>query len=207
MRQYRTISSVITVLLIVIIGSCQGEPDYTPKPKGYFVLELPEKDYQRFEAPYCPYSFEYPTYAQIDQDTLFFNERVEDPCWLDITIPELAGEIHLSYKEVGKNGNNLGKLIDDAHKMSYKHSIKADYIDESFISRPEENVSGIMYLIGGDAASNIQFYVTDSTQHFLRGSLYFGTTPNADSLAPVIKFVREDLLHLIGTLEWESVEG
>lgn len=193
---------LLLITLLLLTTGCE-DPVYTPKPKGYFRLDLPEKEYQEFTVPQCPYRFSIPTYATVAIDSSFFNERPDDPCWLDINMPELAGEIHLSYKEIGED-NTLEKLIEDAHKLAYKHTIKADYIDEAVIEKPGDQVSGILYQIGGNAASNIQFYVTDSTRHFLRGSLYFGVTPNEDSLAPVISFVRQDLLYMIETLEWEE---
>lgn len=190
----------LLLLVITFLPSCE-DPIYTPKPKGYFRIELPDKAYQRFVAPDCPYSFEYPVYSSIERHNTFFGEDITDSCWLDIRIPKLTGDIHLSYKPITQQ-NSLEKLIEDAHKMAYKHTLKADYIDESLISTPN-GIGGILYELGGNSASNIQFYVTDSTKHFLRGSLYFGATPNQDSLAPVIQFVRADMLHLIETLRWE----
>lgn len=187
------------VVLLLLLPGCD-DPVYTPKPKGYFRIELPEKAYQRYSSD-CPYSFEYPVYAKVEQHNTFFGEDVSDSCWLDIHIPSLTGDIHLSYKAITP-ANTFEKLVEDAHKLAYKHTMKADYIDESLINTPN-GLGGILYELGGNSASNIQFYVTDSTRHFLRGSLYFGATPNQDSLAPVIQFVRADMLHLIETLKWE----
>ncbi len=185
---------------LVLLQSCD-DPIFTPKPKGYFRIDLPEKAYTRYTSD-CPYSFEYPTYAKVEKHNTFFGADVTDSCWLDIRIPNLTGDIHLSYKTINST-STLAKLIEDAHEMAYKHTVKADYIDESLISTPT-GIGGILYELGGNSASNIQFYVTDSTKHFLRGSLYFGATPNQDSLAPVIQFVRADMLNLIQTLRWEE---
>jgi gliding motility-associated lipoprotein GldD len=190
----------MVLAMSVLLAGCE-EPVYTPRPKGYFRIELPEKAYQQYNSSDCPYTFEYPVYGKASRHNTFFGEDVADACWLDIMLPELTGEIHLSYKEINAD-NSLEKLIEDAHKMAYKHTVKADYIDESVISTPN-GMGGMLYELGGNAASNIQFYVTDSTKHFMRGSLYFGATPNQDSLAPVITFVRTDMLHLIETLRWE----
>ncbi len=186
--------------VMVFAAGCE-EPVYNPKPKGYFRIELPEKAYERYMGN-CPYSFEYPVYATVERHNTFFGEDISDSCWLDIRLPQLTGDIHLSYKEIS-GANTLEKLVEDAHKMAYKHTMKADYIDESLI-QTSNGLGGILYELGGNSASNVQFYITDSTKHFLRGSLYFGATPNQDSLAPVIKFVREDMLHLIETLRWEK---
>lgn len=200
----KTIKALVGVMVLMgmltVLQGCE-EPVYTPKPKGYFRIELPEKAYQRFADSKCPYSFEFPVYSKVERHNTFFGEDISDSCWLDIVIPELTGEIHLSYKDISKD-NTLEKLIEDAHKMAYKHTVRADYIDESVINTPN-GLGGMLYELGGNAASNIQFYVTDSTSHFLRGSLYFGASPNQDSLAPVIKFVRADMVHLIETLRWQ----
>lgn len=200
-RMLKTFVWMPLVLVVMLVFASCDEPVYTPKPKSYFRIELPTKAYQRFSDSFCAYSFEFPVYATVERHNTFFGEDITDSCWLDIVIPELTGEIHLSYKDINAN-NTLEKLIEDAHKMAYKHTIKADYIDESVISTPN-GLGGMLYDLGGNSASNIQFYVTDSTNHFLRGSLYFGATPNQDSLAPVISFVRMDLLHLIETLRWQ----
>lgn len=177
--------------------------DFTPKPKAYPRIIFPEKAYHQFKYPDCPFVFEYPKYAEIIEDKLFFGELPENPCWIDIVFEEFGGAIHISYKSVDEDNNTIGKLIDDAHKMSFKHTIKADYIDQKRIERGE-SVSGILYAVGGDAASALQFYLTDMEQHFVRGALYFETTPNIDSLAPVIDFFRKDLIHMFDTFEWEK---
>lgn len=121
-------------------------------------------------------------------------------CWFNIVFPDYKGKLHLTYMEVK---NNLRALTDDAHKFAYKHSVKADAIEERLWINDDENVYGIIYLISGDAASSVQFFVTDSLSHYLRGSLYFNTQPNKDSLAPVINFFRKDVVHLIETLKWK----
>jgi len=189
--------------LIAFIGlalSCGR--DYTPKPKGYFKIDLPEKGYRDYTSKWCPFIFEYPVYAEVICDTLFFNEPPENPCWMNIHFPELGGTVHLSYKRINTRQNTLSKLIEDAHKLTFKHTVKADYIDERTIRTPE--AWGLVYEVGGDAASNVQFFVTDSVQHFLRGSLYFKSTPNEDSLQPVINFVKEDMYHLIKSFKWKE---
>jgi gliding motility-associated lipoprotein GldD len=120
---------------------------------------------------------------------------------MNITFPEYNAAVYLSYKEINAK-HNLSKLIEDAHTLTYRHSIKADYIDEGTI-KSRNNVYGLYYDVGGNAASNIQFFVTDSVKNFIRGSLYFNNEPNADSLAPVINFVRKDIEHMISTLKWK----
>lgn len=180
--------------------SCDEEV-FTPKPRGYFKIELPEKKYQAFTKEGYPYQFEYPVYTQIEKDTMFFDNAAENPWWINITSNELNAKIYISYKEINAQ-NSLLKLLDDSYKMSHYHSKKANYINENNVFHTPNNVHGLFYEVGGNAASSLQFFATDSTKHFIRGALYFNTTPNVDSLAPLNKFMRKDMEHLIQTLKW-----
>lgn len=187
----------ITVF-VIIQAACNDS--YTPKPQAYHKIDFPEKSYQASKVEHCPFSFEYPSYTTIEQDSLFFNEKVENPCWMDINFDRFKGVLHLSYKTI-KQENDFAKYVDDAHKLTFKHTIKAESIDEYQIETPNQ-VGGMIYEVGGDAASSVQFFLTDTNTHFLRGALYFSNTPNADSIAPVVKFVKEDMRHLIDTFQW-----
>ncbi|MCW3462217.1 gliding motility lipoprotein GldD [Chitinophaga nivalis] len=184
---------------LFLLTAC-NDTAYTPKPRGYFLVKFPERKYRTFDMPGYPYTFEYPAYANVVKDTSFFGEKPENPYWINIDFPSLNGKIYLSYKIIG-TGNNFRKLADDAFKMTYKHTYKAAYIDENVIRTPNQ-VSGTFYEVGGNAASAKQFFATDSTRHFLRGALYFDVTPNADSLAPVYKFLEQDMWHMVETLRW-----
>ncbi|GEP93117.1 gliding motility-associated lipoprotein GldD [Chitinophaga terrae (ex Kim and Jung 2007)] len=189
---------VVSVLLLLALVACDNVP--TPKPRGYFKIRFPERKYKKFDMPDYPYTFEYPEYANIVKDTSFFGEAPENPYWINVDFPSLNGKIYMSYKIIGGK-NTFSKLVDDAFKMTYKHTYKASYIDENAI-HTNNNVMGTFYEVGGNAASSKQFFATDSTRHFLRGALYFDATPNADSLAPVSKFLEEDMWHLVETLQW-----
>jgi len=182
---------IVTVLLI---SGCNQ--DYSPKPRGYFRIDLPEKQYIRFDTTY-PYTFEYPAYSRI----LFDNRPTSEPYWINIDYPQFQGRIHVSYKPVK---GNLVEYLEDARTFVLKHIPKADAIDDSLIYRPEDRVYGLVYYIeGAGTASPCQFFVTDSSSHFLRAALYFGVTPNNDSLAPVIQFIEEDIRHIIATFRWK----
>lgn len=187
------------VAVICCLASCQG--NYTPKPRGYFRIAFPEKTYQTFDEPGYPYTFEYPAYAEIIKDTAFFNKKPENPWWINIAFPSFNGKIYVSYKMIGRE-YTLEKLIDDAYTMTYKNSVRADAIVPEMFRTPY-HVSGIFYNVAGNAATARQFYATDSVKHFLRGALYFYSTPNADSLKPVVQFVQEDMWHLLETLRWK----
>ena len=169
--------------------------NYTPKPRGYFRIDLPEKEYQKYETN-CPYSFNYPIYATINPDIRNENER----CWINIDFNSIGGRLHISYKDVN---DNLSQILEDSRKLAYKHSIKADAIHEQVFIKPERKVYGILYEIEGNAASSVQFFLTDSTKHYLRGALYFNAEPNKDSLAPIIKFIKDDIIVLIESFEWK----
>lgn len=186
--------------LAILFSACQNT--FTPKPRGYYKIIFPEHEYKDYNPPACPFTFEYPVYAQVVKDTVFFDTIPENPCWMNIYFPEFNGTIFISYKEITKK-NDLSKLIEDAHTLTYKHTVKANYIDEGRISTPNK-VYGLYYQVGGNAASNLQFFLTDSVKHFIRGSLYFNNTPNSDSIAPVLNFVRQDVNHLISTMKWKD---
>lgn len=193
----------IYLIIIVFIGftfaSCREE-SYTPKPRGYFAIDFPKKAYTQFSMPTYPYSFEHPVYGQIEKDTMFFDQKTENPWWINLNFPSLGGKIYISYKEI-KGQNTLSKLLEDSYQLSHYHTKKADFINEPEFHTPN-NVHGIYYDVGGNAASAFQFYATDSVHHFLRGSLYFDVTPNADSLKPVNDFLIKDIQHLVETLKW-----
>lgn len=181
--------------ITLLLASC-GNNDYTPKPRGYYRVDFPQKEYMQLDGD-LPYTFEYPVYATYD---LRESKNPEEQYWGDINIKPLKAKIHLSYKSVN---NNLDKYISDAHSFVYKHTIKADAISETPYIDPDKKVYGLLYEIKGDAASNIQFYLTDSTRKFVRGALYFNVVPNKDSLAPMLDFVNLDIKHLIETFSWK----
>lgn len=190
------------LLVIISFVSCRPEV-YTPKPRGYFNIELPkEHKYQTFDIEGFPYTFEYPEFATITRDTSFFGQMPENPYWIIINYNKTGGKLYLSYKDVDQK-KNLGSLIEDSYGMSFTvHNVKADYINDNAFHFYNNNVHGIFYNVGGDAASAYQFFATDSTEHFVRGALYFDCRPNADSLKPVHEYLADDLDHMIKTLKW-----
>jgi gliding motility-associated lipoprotein GldD len=182
------------------LSSC--EQDYTPKERGYFKIILPQRSaYKVYSNADCPFTFEYPSYSELLKDEKYFDGKPENPCWMNIEMPSINGTIFLSYKTI-TDKQELNKLVNDANELTYKHTIKASYINPITV-HPRADVYGLYYDIGGNAASNVQFFITDSTQHFIRGSLYFRNAPNIDSIAPVLNFVKQDISHLINTVEWK----
>ncbi|MBK0381991.1 gliding motility lipoprotein GldD [Pedobacter sp. SD-b] len=185
------------IFFALLITSCGNNQDYAPKPRAYFRLEFPKKQYQNFDKnPF--YSFEYPTYAKMYLDSADGNR----PNWYNLTFPQFNGRLHISYYQI-KSEKELNNLIEDSRKLAFKHTVKATGIDEGVISSPINKVYGIYYTIDGNTASSTQFFLTDSTKNFLRGALYFNEKPQADSIQPVIDFIKTDIDRLIKTLKWK----
>jgi gliding motility-associated lipoprotein GldD len=190
---------IMVTLMVLLAESCGEVP--VPRPKGYFRIDLPEKHYAAFNddgsRPDIPLRFEYPSYGTISSDSSGHAE----PGWFNIEFPRYKARIYLTYKDV--NGD-LGNLVEQTYTMNVKnHITKADAINEAAIYDRDKRIFGILYDLKGNTATAVQFYATDSTRHYLRGSLYFESEPNADSLAPVIDFFRKDIVHLIETLKWK----
>ncbi len=195
-------SSLCTILFLFWISySCKEVT--VPRPRGHFRIDLPQKQYITFNntpdsVSEFPLSFEFPAYGKL----LLLNKNNSETGWFNIEFPAFRAKIYLTYKDVT---NNLESLMEQTYKMNVKNHInKADAINEQIFSDAENSVYGILYDLKGNTASAVQFYATDSIKHYLRGSLYFSAEPNADSLAPVIDFFREDILHLIETLRWKN---
>jgi gliding motility-associated lipoprotein GldD len=177
------IFSAFAIISLITI-SCNS--DYTPKPRGYFKIDLPKKEYRIFNQAGYPYTFEYPVYGNVIKDSLFFDQHPENPYWINIDFPTFNGRIYLSYKEIGKN--KFDSLVADAFTMSYKqHTYKASAIQSEEFSTANGS-GGVYFTLKGNTATGNQFFVTDSSKHFLRGALYFAATPNADSIQPVNDF-------------------
>lgn len=187
------------LLFFLLLASCNSE--YTFKPRGYFKINLPAKSYQVFDQPGYPYSFEYPVYANIVKDTTFFEDRPENPWWINIDFPQFDARVYVSYKTVTKK--NFDSLVNDAFKLSYKqHTNVATGREDQEISTPNY-IHGMYFTLTGNTATANQFFLTDSVKHFLRGALYFNATPNEDSISLVNNFLKADILHLINTLKWK----
>lgn len=192
-RKTETMQKTLFLLLIISLTSCSSE--YAPKPKGYFRIEFPEKKYQTFISD-CPYQFDFPVYAKVND----YQGNQANECWKNVDFFLFNARLHLSYATLK---NDLEKHIEDSRMLAYKHIIKAEAINEEQVVFPEKKVYGLVYSIDGATASGLQFYLTDSTKHFLRGALYFNTQTNVDSIQPVSEFIKQDVFKLINTLNWK----
>ena len=187
---------VIIVLMGLGVASCGEAERPLPKPKGYFRIDLPEKNYVKVDT-IGRYAFETPDYAVITHDPLSPNEKN----WINVEMPQFKASIHLTHKDVH---GNLGEYLEDVHLMITKHLQKANGMNDSLIVNPEHRVYGMLIEMDGKGvATPLQFYLTDSTANFLRGALYFNFVPNNDSMQPVIDYLRQDIDRMINTLEWK----
>jgi gliding motility-associated lipoprotein GldD len=197
---------VLYLVPLFLFAACNGNHDYSPKPRGYYRIVFPPKAYQQFEGPY-PFTFIYPKYATIEKDNAVTLQKKDKKLinmkyLLNMQFPQFNGTLHLSYESITSK-QVFDELTEDARTFAFKHTVKATSIDQGVIHNDERKVYGIYYTIDGNAASSIQFYVTDSTKNYMRGALYFNTTPRLDSIQPVLKFVKKDIDTMIKTFRWK----
>jgi len=190
---------LIPVIAFLLLFACKEK--YTPKPREYFRIDFPEKKYHALQ-PGFPYQFDIPDYSEIVPDS----DNPNQPYWINVSVPANKAEIHISYYDIPNQKNSgrlvLNKFMEEARELAYKHTMKADAIQEQVFMNPAKKVYGLIYKIEGNAASPMQFFLTDSTSHFLRGALYISEVPNIDSLQPVIDFLEIDIIRLIETTTW-----
>lgn len=181
--------------LLLVFTAC--EENHIPKPMGLIRVTFPENGTYTFSDGQCPYSFDAPKYAFIvPVDT------THNFCHKNIFLPYFKATLHCSYLELN---SSLADNVANCQKLAYEHRVKASAIDEIQVNYPEHNVHGMIYKIEGNVASNFQFYITDSTKNFFRGSLYFNARPNIDSLKPYLDFVTADLEKMIESFQWVPV--
>jgi len=181
----------------ILFNACSDDdPIYSPKPRGYFRIDFPEKKYKLYDS-ICPYTFEIPEYSRIVND----KHMGAEPCWLNLEFPKFNATLNLTYKALDKN---IDKYLQESHDFANRHQVKATGLDEVVIIKDSTKVYGLLFNIEGNTASSLQFYLTDSTNHFLRGALYFNVVPNIDSLRVVVEFIKKDVLHMINTTHWKK---
>ncbi len=179
-----------------------------PKPYGYYRISVPDTAYIDFHQSTItnqqstpppggrgayPYTFALSRNAVVQP-------RNDEPYWINIYYPALDATIHCSYKTVD---HNLRELTDDALDFVYRNASFANAIPEREYAHPEARVYGVLFDLEGNTASSCQFFVTDSTHHFFRASVYCNCPPNADSLAPVYQYLRTDVIKMVETFQWK----
>lgn len=185
---------VCLLLLLLLAASCKQAA--VPKQRGMLRIDVPQ-DHAYKKAGVADVFFETSVHARFSEQ-----KKSSQRTWMNIEYPQWKGQIYLTYFQLNDTG--LQTLTEDARRFAYKHAVKATSIDESVFRFNEDHVYGMFFDIGGNTASAVQFFATDSTDNFLLGSLYFNAEPNRDSLNPVINYVRQDMLHLIETLKWKN---
>lgn len=188
------------LLFLVMIAQACSENHHVPKPKGYNRIELPTPAYKNSNVA-LPYSFELSKYANQYNDT----SRLAEKYWTNIIYQEIDANIQLTYKPVQNSQELLADYLGDAYKLTSRHQIKAYSIEENIIRSPNGHTAVVQELIG-EVPTPFQFFITDSTSHFLRAALYFQTATANDSLAPIIEFIKNDMLHIINTFQWNDLE-
>ena len=188
------------LLLLLIITSCQNSNPPIPRPHQYPKIDFPVNNFIAYSPETCPFQMLLPSYALVDKKDLLFDETEADPCWFDINMKIFSATVHCSYYPIGKE-HTLDKLINDAFTLASKHNVKATFREE-FIIRSKNGGGGLIFKINGPVATPYQFYLTDSTNHFLRGSLYFNNHIDIDSLSPITTFIEKDIDKIINSISW-----
>lgn len=189
MKRAGLIAAITTVITLSAMATSCGD-DAVPKPQAYLRLDYNEAEYIHFNEN-CPFSFALNSTAKV---------KDKGECNLTIEYPKMKATVYLTYKSVN---SNLEALLRDAQKLTYEHVIKADEIVEQPFVNPDKNVYGMFYQVGGNAATNAQFYATDSTKHFITGSMYFYAKPNFDSILPAANYIKDDMRNIMETLRWK----
>ena len=189
------IKIAILITALVFFISCNSG-DFVPKPRGYNYIELPPVGYKKLDTEGLKYTFEYSKNATV---SAFENEEEKQV----IAYKELGAKIWLSYFPIHNSLDTLDELINTTYKLLQKHNTRADAIGHDTI-KTESGKNATIFFLEGEVPSQYQFFFHDSTTNFLRGALYFETAQKNDSLAPIINYVKDDIHHLINTLEWRN---
>jgi gliding motility-associated lipoprotein GldD len=190
----------IMSLVLLAVGLYSCESNWLPKPPGYNRIELPRHEYQRLEQGY-PYKLDFSTHSRVEADS--FN--LEETEWINLNYKEFGAKVHLTYKKIDQS-TDFKTLSNDAFNLTAKHQIKAYGIEEAILLTPN-GYSAVVAELSGEVPTQFQFFVTDSTSHFLRGAVYFNSALKNDSLAPIIEYIKIDMAHLINSVNFEKKEG
>lgn len=216
-----------------LFSSCHHN-DYTPKPTAYLRIDMPEHDYwlvDTLPVSDCgpdpadvtlPFLFEANQCAELTLKRPRLVETVEDygvmnvikpmrlkegsfnEVWLDIKYPQWNGVVFLTYKRLKGSDDLRGQVDTSSRKLEQHYQFSSGVEEQGYEDRENKVYGTVYYLKGPRVASTCQFWMTDSTRHFLRGALFLNTTPNNDSLAPVIDYIQADIEHLVETLRWRG---
>lgn len=187
------------LMCILLFMACENKGDLVPKPRAYPKIQYPEKKYEPFSWPNCDLAFQKPVYAKIVKDS---TRQIKDdvhPCWFDIYFEDFNGSIHCSYIPI-TDQESLEKLVKESFRVVDQVNKRSNFVEETVIRK--ENMGGVYFTFEGPAASQAQFFLTDSTDHFFKASLYFYSKVRPDSIAPIASFIKEDIEKMIETFSW-----
>ncbi|MGJ8683848.1 MAG: gliding motility lipoprotein GldD [Nonlabens sp.] len=187
---YQTLKALLIIGIIAVLSSC-GDNELQPKPQAQLALQYPTPEYQKMEKDNCPFNFEINSYARV---------LAKSDCSMKIEYPFMEATVYMDYAPVQ---DNIRELLIDGQKLSFSHNRMADVIDDKIYINPDKSAYGMMYSIEGNAASNVQFYLTDSVQNFVTASLYFDRTPNYDSIYPAIDYIKLDMRKMMESMTWK----
>lgn len=186
--------------LLVFGTACESDPP-VPKPRTYPRMTFPDRQVQDLVLENCPFTFQFPTFGEVAKKKKFFKEVIEHDCWFDIHIPHFNANLYLSYLPVSSR-KDYDKLVTDAYKINAQINKRSDFMEEVRIKN-ENGVAGMKFTFEGPAASPYQFFISDTTNHFLKGALYFNTRVAPDSLAPAAEFLAADIDQMLASFEWK----
>lgn len=191
------LNRILGVFVLWGMVSCGGDDNYVPKPHAFPKIELPSKVYSTAKISGSPYEFEIPQYARISEDA-----RNRGKHWYNVDFPQLNATLHMTYYPFS-NWADYDSMVNDTRSLVNKHLQKAEDIIEDPVEMYNPQLHGVIFHIEGNTASNLNFYVTDSARHFLRGALYFNVQTEPDSIMPVFKFLEKDVQHVLKTIKWK----
>jgi gliding motility-associated lipoprotein GldD len=188
----------LSVSLLLMLGLFSCEQPWLPKPPGYNRIDLPKHSYQQLDGEY-PYTFDFSESSKVEPDSFNLDEKT----WINLDYATLGAKVHLTYKRIDGKSVDFKTLSNDAFKLTAKHQVKAYGIQEGVLLTPN-GYTAVVAELKGEVPTQFQFFVTDSTTHFLRGALYFKTAMKNDSLAPVIEYIKIDMTHLMNTVRFKE---
>ncbi len=184
------------VLALILLGMTSCEKVWLPRPPGYNKIDLPKHRYDKLIGAY-PYELDFSTASQVEPDSFNLTEKT----WINLNYKDFGAKVHLTYKRIDGKNTKFETLSNDAFKLTAKHQIKAYGIEEGVLITPN-GYTAVVAELSGEVPTQFQFFVTDSTDHFLRGAVYFNTSMKNDSLAPIIEFIKIDMTHLMNSVKF-----
>jgi gliding motility-associated lipoprotein GldD len=157
---------------------------------------MPPARYNQLALNELPYKFMISQYATVEMPPADSAEF-----WINIDYQKFDAKIYCSYQTIAPQ--SLAEHTGECRKLVSRTVKQAFAINEKEYENDRNRVYGTLFEIEGETASPIQFMLTDSVSHFFRGALYFQCEPNADSLAPCIDYLRNDIIEMIQSFEWK----